>query len=901
MSKKDPWKLEQSNDVWRLAHHLAARADSVDFGTELEDDNQDAIDTFYAKCMDDLPFFAPRCLFIKGKDAERHNFEFNRAQWYLHTITEWMIHKYGYARIIVVKGRQQGISTYLEGRAYWRVIHRENYNVLIMTHEMAATNNLFDMSKRYHEFCPEDLQPALSASNGKVLKFGELDSQYLVATAGAGGAGRSQTAHYFHACLSEGTQVLDATTGTLRPIETFSVGDMVRTHSGAVAPISYVSTKHAALTRLKVKGYPEIFATPQHKFVTPEGKRQLMDLKAGDVILHPVATIDGPDEVRAYRLPDSVRPQGGGTRETGPDAVTLGYKQGRVVGLYLAEGSAGKNRVVFSVHEKEVSRTLDWLRLGFPDCFRSLRVGENKGTLTRHVEVNSRSFRHFLVQLAGRKDSKHVPEGSAEFCRGMLHGYLAGDGHYDVKARRIVAPSIRSAISTGMRDVAASLGYGWAGINYREGAVRNGRNEQAQWTFALSGSGVDMLAKEVWGAEPNRRRTGSYGETQVIDGFAHVQVTAVEPAGIGRVYDFEVDHPDHSYCLAGVASSNSEVAFWPDAAEHASGILQAIGLVPGTEVFMESTADGIANYFYEMWQSAEPPREEMSVDGNGYVRVFIPWFWEPGYTMEAPEDFKLTEEETQYAYMHDLDVDQMFWRRRKIGEMDNDPNRFKRDYPATPEEAFEASGDAILIRSDLVAMARRRGKDRTYQAIGSVVMGVDVARQGDDATAFVIRQGRVILHRERMVGAGAHLVAGRLLQLKSQFGVDHTFLDGTGGYGTAVYDVLADRGKEADTTCVHFSSAADEPERFNNVRTEMWWRVREWMLAGAAVTDDPDWGRDLCAPQYKYQRDMIALESKDDIKKRIKRSPDVGDALALTFRFPVQAGGQGGYHEPNVI
>ncbi len=545
MSKKDPWKLEQSNDVWRLAHHLAARADSVDFGKELEDDNPEAVDTFYQMCMDDLPFFAPRCLFLKGKDAKRHNFEFNRAQWYLHTITEWMRRKYGYVRIIVVKGRQQGVSTYLEGRAYWRIIHQENYNVLILTHESKATDNLFDMSKRYHEFCPEDLRPVLGNSNAKQMKFPDLDSQYLVATAGAGGTGRSQNAHYFH---------------------------------------------------------------------------------------------------------------------------------------------------------------------------------------------------------------------------------------------------------------------------------------------------------------------------------------------------------------------GSEVAFWPDAAEHASGILQAIGLVPGTEVFLESTADGIANYFYEMWQSAEPPREEMSVDGNGYVRVFVPWFWDPGYVMEAPEDFKLTEEEQQYAYMHDLDVDQMFWRRRKIAEMDNDPNRFKRDYPATPEEAFEASGDTILIRSDLVAMARKRGKDRSYQPIGAVVMGVDVARQGDDATAFVIRQGRVILHRERMVGAGAHLVANRLLQLKGQFGVDHTFLDGTGGYGTAVYDVLADRGREGDTTCVHFSAAADEPERFTNVRTEMWWRIREWLMAGAAITDDPDWGRDLCAPQYKYQRDMIALEGKDDIKKRIKRSPDVGDALALTFRFPVQAGGTGrGYHEPDVV
>lgn len=901
MSKVDPWKLEASVDIWRLAHHLQAKAESIDFGTLLEDDNPEALETFYMQCRDSFPFFAPRCLFIKGKDAQRHNFEFNRAQWYLHTVAEWMRHKLGYVRIIVVKGRQQGISTYLEGRAYWRTIHSENFNVLIMTHEMSATNNLFDMSKRYHEFCPDDIKPPLSAANGKVLRFGDLDSQYLVATAGAGGTGRSQNAHFFHACLAEGTQVLDATTGSLRPIETFAVGDRVRTHSGATAPISFVSSKDADLLRLKVKGYPEIFATPEHKFVTPDGKKELKELKVGDVILHPVASLSTEDVTLPYRLPDSVRPQGGGTKETGPDSITLGYAQGRVIGLYLAEGSLNKNRVTFTVHEREVKRTLEWIREGFPECFRALRVGENKGTLTRHIEANSRSFRHFVEGLAGRTDGKHVPAGSAEFCRGMLHGYLAGDGYYSAKARRISAPSIRSAISTGMRDIAASLGYGWAGIAYREGAVRSGRNERAQWTFNLSGLGVDTLAKEIWGIEPNRKRNGAYGDTQIIDGFAHVQVSDISPAGRGMVYDFEVDHEDHSYCLAGVASSNSEVAFWPDAAEHASGILQAIGLEQGTEIYMESTADGIANYFYEMWQSAEPPREEQSVDGNGYIRVFIPWFWEPGYFLEPPHDFRMTEEEQRYAYMHDLEEGQMFWRRRKIAEMDNDPNRFKRDYPATPEEAFESSGDNILIRSDLVAMARRNGAKRFYQAIGAVVMGVDVARQGDDATCFVIRQGRVILHRERLIGAKAHTVATRLLQLKAQFGVDHTFIDGTGGYGTAVVDVLADRGKEQDLTAVHFSGAADEPEKFYNVRTEMWWRIKLWMEAGCSITDDPDWGRDLCAPQYKYQRDMIQLESKDEIKKRIKRSPDVGDALALTFRFPIQAGGSAGYYEPDVV
>lgn len=541
MSKRDVWEFTNPHDdVFALADYLDAKANSVNFTFE---DEQEA-DAFFLKCRDEFAFFAPRCLTLKSKDGDLRLFKFNRAQRYLNAVAEWQKHHTGMVRIIIVKGRQQGISTYTEGRAYHQVIHQEAHNVYIMAHEDAASNGLFDMSKRYHEHCPEDLRPVLGHSNGKQMKFPGLDSQYTIATAGNKSAGRSATARFFH---------------------------------------------------------------------------------------------------------------------------------------------------------------------------------------------------------------------------------------------------------------------------------------------------------------------------------------------------------------------GSEVAFWPNAAEHASGVLQTIPRSPGTEVYLESTADGISNYFYDQWERAASIGDIDNPDASGYVRVFIPWFWQPEYAVEPPARFIPTDEEKQYQRRYAVSDSQLYWRRLKIKEMDGDIRRFQRDYPATPEEAFNASGDAILITGEMVADAKAWHRDGRLIPQGAVVMGVDVAREGDDATCFVIRQGRVVLHKERMYKAKSHVVANRLMTLRDEFGVDHTFVDATGGFGTAVLDMLEVRGALYNTTGVHFNESALEDSKFANVRTEMWWKIREWLLTDVALPDNEDWGRDLCAPQYRFEGDKIRLEKKEEIKKRIGRSPDMGDALALTFRFPVNmALHQGGY-EPEEV
>ena len=154
----------------------------------------------FQRLKDDYPHYAEKCLRIRPKDPKAGNqpFVLNPAQRYLHEKLEEQRQRTGKVRALVLKGRQQGISTYVGGRFYHRVTHSRGLRCFILTHEQEATNNLFGMVDRYHENCPELVRPSTGAANAKELYFDLLDSGYAVGTAGTKAVGRSQTVQLFH-------------------------------------------------------------------------------------------------------------------------------------------------------------------------------------------------------------------------------------------------------------------------------------------------------------------------------------------------------------------------------------------------------------------------------------------------------------------------------------------------------------------------------------------------------------------------------------------------------------------------------------------------------------------------------------------------------------------------------
>lgn len=150
------------------------------------------------RLKDSFPLYAKKCLFIRTKDGRVEQLQLNKAQLYMHDYLEKQLAEKGRVRAIILKGRQQGCSTYVEARYFWKVTHRRGVRAFILTHLDEATQNIYGMVKRFFDNCPLVVRPSISASNAKELVFNKLDSSYRVGTAKSSGTGRGDTLQYFH-------------------------------------------------------------------------------------------------------------------------------------------------------------------------------------------------------------------------------------------------------------------------------------------------------------------------------------------------------------------------------------------------------------------------------------------------------------------------------------------------------------------------------------------------------------------------------------------------------------------------------------------------------------------------------------------------------------------------------
>lgn len=143
-----------------------------------------------------LRYFARAALKIKTKDMKIVPFVFNQSQNYFHNILEGLIKTTGRARVLVVKGRQSGISTYVAARFYHKTSTNHAMGTFILSHEAGTTDKLFKIVKLYNEESP--IAPSVRRSNAKELDFETLKSTYYVGTAGSGDVGRGGTIQLFH-------------------------------------------------------------------------------------------------------------------------------------------------------------------------------------------------------------------------------------------------------------------------------------------------------------------------------------------------------------------------------------------------------------------------------------------------------------------------------------------------------------------------------------------------------------------------------------------------------------------------------------------------------------------------------------------------------------------------------
>ena len=324
----------------------------------------------------------------------------------------------------------------------------------------------------------------------------------------------------------------------------------------------------------------------------------------------------------------------------------------------------------------------------------------------------------------------------------------------------------------------------------------------------------------------------------------------------------------------------SEVAYWAFAEDHSKGILQAISNEPGTEILMESTANGIGNYFHQRWLSA------MS-DDNEYQAIFLPWYWQDEYTYDA-ENIHLTDEE-EYLYgmysKNGLTKEHLAWRRLKITEFSKDfeagREHFNVEYPMNATEAFKNPIHNVFINSKYVEKARKANVDTGSR----LIIGVDVAISDRDRTAIIRRKGRNAYNLERFQNYNTMEIVGRLKRIITEEKPYKMYIDCI-GIGAGVVDRLLEMGYEGCVEGINVARSANDKERFKNLRAELWSDMRDWFYGELPVQipDSDELHGELCSLGFKENSSgQLQIESKDELRSRGLPSPDGADALSLSF------------------
>lgn len=207
------------------------------------------------------------------------------------------------------------------------------------------------------------------------------------------------------------------------------------------------------------------------------------------------------------------------------------------------------------------------------------------------------------------------------------------------------------------------------------------------------------------------------------------------------------------------------------------------------------------------------------------------------------------------------------------------------------EGAYESESDRQFIGGGMVRAAMERTPAPTLG--DELVLGVDVARFGDDRSVIKARRGRDAksMPAIKLLHANTMDVAAMVMSEIDRLNPDGVFID-EGGVGGGVVDRCRQMGYSV--IGVNFGGKADRAidgvPKCKNKRAQIWATMREWIRDGGCLEDSRALEMDLTGPLYSFDvNNAIELEKKSEMKKRGVPSPDEGDALALTFSYPVVA------------
>lgn len=191
--------------------------------------------------------------------------------------------------------------------------------------------------------------------------------------------------------------------------------------------------------------------------------------------------------------------------------------------------------------------------------------------------------------------------------------------------------------------------------------------------------------------------------------------------------------------------------------------------------------------------------------------------------------------------------------------------------------------NALLGIGDVERAMERHYSIDQYEHAAKII-GVDVAREGDDCSVIFPRQGVVAFPPKILRNLKSHELAGHVARKEDDWQADGVIIDGTGGWGSGVLDAYEQMQRRA-VDC-QFSGKASEP-KYRNKRAEIWFEMAEWVKRGGALPPMPELVNELTSATYSFYKDQFMIAPKEEMKKKLGKSPDLADALAVTFAEPI--------------
>ncbi len=823
---------------------------------------------------------------IRTKEGEIVPFVWNDAQRMLHEAIEKQLAHAGWVRAIVLKGRQQGCSTYVAARFFKRVSTQFGKRCMILAHLDAATQNLFGIVNTFYDLSDSTLRPVAKHNSGSELSFAKLRSGYKVATAGSKNAGRSDTVQYLHgseAAFWPNAESIMAGLGQTVPLTAGSEVILESTANG-------MTNLFRQMWALAVAGESDFVPVFIPWFVQREYRRTVparFELTDNDTRYMEAFGLDMEQMAwRQAKINTDFAGDDDWFNQEYPACIAVGERVSTNRGLIPIEQVVAGDVTPFgTVTQSQKSGTKKVYRLTTKEGYSVLATADHR------------------IKLADSDSFVELQDGVGETIE--LSTVMLAEEQYTARWPR--TPVIESRIEINERvGLFLGLYMGDGSLSHNMlSIVHDAKDTDA---IELSSDLIEMLS----GDRPARRVTGSKR------GCVEVRQSRIDHTefllGIGAAEDSEwgarrkVCVPECIFrsprevvkeFLRGVFEADGFAGYdfprvvlfskYEQFLRDIQILLLAFGITSRRASLVKKAGSGKKYVGHELHlrrAEAEKFVEQIGFVSNRKRERAESWAAMPAATTgRKRKKLRMADKVVAIELVGETDVYDL-----------SVPGLERFDASGVvvhncPDMAFLKVGHKPLINT-LAVQAARNANDAHMERIGAHVVGLDPARGGDTST-FIHRQGRVAWGIERMNVRDTMLVAGRAARmLVDDKTIARLFVD-VGGIGAGIYDRLVELGYGARVTAVNFGGKATDARRYFNKRCEMWGEMAEWIEDDIppSIPDDDQLHADLTAVSGdRYSSNgQLKLQSKEDIKKELGRSPDDGDALALTFAEPVAA------------